>query len=138
MGKTHIKLQQTYKGLKVYGGEAWLHTDKEGTIDLFTGRNYPSPQLEAIVPSIDKENALAIALTDVAQHTAIVPMNTQQNPLLKHLEDQAELVVYHVDQDLEKEHLAWALKIHPNRVSHWNYFIAVSYTHLTLPTIYSV
>jgi len=123
VGKTHIKLQQTFKGLKVYGGEAWVHTDKEGSIDLFSGLNYPSPQLTSTTPSIDKANALAIALTDVAEHTTIVPMNTQDNPLLQHLEDKAELVVYHVDQDLEKEHLAWALKIHPNRVSHWNYFV---------------
>jgi len=122
-GKDHIKLQQFHKGLKVYGGEATLHTDRSGSIELFSGRNFPSPSITDIVPSINAASAIEIAIGHVAQFDKIVKGSDSPNRFIQEKEDKAELVIYHVEQDIKKERLVWALNIHPNRVSHWNYFV---------------
>ncbi len=122
-GKEHIKLQQFYKGLKVYGGEAILHTDRSGAIELFSGRNFPSPSIKDVQPSIDATDAIALAINHVAQFDNIVKEYDSPNAFIQKKEDHAELVIYHIEQDIEKERLAWALNIHPNKVSHWKYFI---------------
>ncbi len=122
-GKEHIKLQQFHKGLKVYGGEAMLHTNRSGAIELFSGRNFPSPTITDVQPSIDATNAIALAMGHVAQFVNIVKEYDSPNAFIQKKEDHAELVIYHVEQDINKERLAWALNIHPNKVSHWKYFI---------------
>ena len=123
VGKTHIRLAQKFEGIKVYGGEVLLHTDKEGRIDLFNGRNFPSPIVSSLTPSIEQAAAIAIAKEHVAQFTTVADEDWSANPFFKHRADKGELVIYHVDEDLEKERLAWALNIHPNKASHWDYFV---------------
>ena len=65
LGQTHARFQQTYKGLKVWGGEVIAHMDSEGTHlplthDLKRGINL------GIVPSMHSSEALATATTDLS------------------------------------------------------------------------
>ena len=65
LGQTHIKLQQSYKGLEVYGGQVWLHATK-GQVNLFNGRNHATPSVENINPSYSANQAQSIADNNLA------------------------------------------------------------------------
>ena len=122
-GQQHIKMQQTFNGLKVYGGEIWVHESNKQGVDLFTGSNFPTPTLSNLHPSIGQEQAIELALQDVAQHTTVSTDNTINHPFYQAQEQQAELVIYHPSDDISNERLTWELTVHPNNVSHWKYFI---------------
>ena len=72
LGQTHFKMQQAYKGINVYGGQVWLHA-QDGKVNLFNGRNYPTPTLENINPSISKIAAIEIAHQDVSLKQQLKP-----------------------------------------------------------------
>ena len=122
-GQQHIKLQQTFKGLKVHGGEVWIHESTNQGLDLFTGKNFPTPIIANIQPTIDQKAALEIALQDVSDYTKVDTDNSVQHPFYQGQEEEAELVIYHPADNLSQERLTWELTIHPNNVSHWKYFI---------------
>jgi len=120
LGQTHIKLQQSYKGLKVYGGQIWLHAEK-GQINLFNGRNQPTPSLENINPNFSKEQAQNIANQDVALKTTIREITGLQKKLIG-AQKTPELVIYHpIETNTPK--LVWHLRFHPNVSNEWEYFI---------------
>jgi bacillolysin len=121
VGMTHIKLQQKYKNLPVYGGEVWLHTKGE-KIDVLNGRNFPTPKISSITPSISEEKAIELALTDVSQKT-IVQRAGITGMLLGKMQNTSELIVYHKDGNFEDERLTYNLSIRPNMLERWTYFI---------------
>ncbi len=87
LGQTHARFQQTYKGLRVWGGEAIAHMDAEGshlplTHDLRRGINL------GVVPSLQLAEALAAATADLSPKGAftsepgvelvVFPMETER------------------------------------------------------------
>lgn len=64
IGTTHAKLQQTYKGIPVWGSELILHSDASNTIVEINGRFTPDLKIN-IAPNISANNALNIALEDI-------------------------------------------------------------------------
>ncbi|MEM6319155.1 MAG: M4 family metallopeptidase [Bacteroidota bacterium] len=120
LAQTHFKLQQTYKGIPVFGGQVWLH-EKDGGIHLFNGRNYRTPNLKSTTPTITAQQAQNIANESVKSYTTF----SKPTGLAKKLSapDHApELVVYH-DEKTRKAHLAWHLRFHPNLINEWEYFV---------------
>jgi bacillolysin len=121
VGITHIKIQQKYKNLPVYGGEIWLHT-KGDKIDVLNGRNFPTPQLNAINPSISEEKAIEFAMTDVAQKS-IVQRAGVTGKLLGKMQNTVELIIYHKDEKPDNERLTYLMSIRPNLLERWTYFV---------------
>lgn len=122
LGFTHVRLQQNWQGLRVYGAEAVLHKNQLAFY-LLNGRFYPTPSLPDVTPLIDKEAAIDIALADVAAFTSVKTLTQPEKELLNGSAQVAELVVYHVDQKEDGEHLAWHVQIVPNLAARYSYFI---------------
>ncbi len=120
LGQTHFKMQQEFAGLKVYGGQVWLHA-QDGEVNLFNGRNYPTPTIENTTPSISKSAAQAIAKQDVSLKTTIKIFNEFEQKLISE-QKEPELLVYH-PIDNNQAQLAWHYRFHPNIASEWEYFI---------------
>jgi len=120
LGQTHFKMQQTFKGIKVYGGQVWLHA-QDGKVNLFNGRNYPTPRLDNITPNISKEDAQAIASQDVNLKTRVKELSKMEQRLIGE-QTAPELLVYHPIEKAEAR-LAWRYKFHPNVSNEWEYFI---------------
>lgn len=70
IGMTHIQLQQKYKNIPVYGGEIWLHTKGE-KIDVLNGRNFPTPNLASISPTLSEDKAIGFAMADVGKKSIV-------------------------------------------------------------------
>lgn len=120
LGQTHIKLQQEYKGIKIYGGQVWLHA-KAQQVDMFNGRNYATPKIDNIHPTLSKETATDIANKAVSKITKVKTLSELEKQLLGD-RIAPELVIYHPTQSTIP-HLAWHLHLYPNISNQWEYFI---------------
>ncbi len=120
--QNHIRMQQQYQGIKVYGSEVILH-EKEGAIHLLNGHYYPTPQIEVLTPSFLQDQAENLVKEDVSLVTNVVNPTEQIYPFSKSKQFTTELVIYHMDQAIDTERLAWHITIIPNLSTRWEYFI---------------
>ena len=68
---THIRLQQNYKGVPVYGGEVIVHLNSFGEGVAFNGRYIvPAADID-LVPSVDMQGAIRKVKTDVSKGSPI-------------------------------------------------------------------
>ncbi len=122
IGMQHIKLEQKFMGIPVYGGEIYLHK-RNGNIDLFNGNSYPTPSINSVVPVIAESFASQQAISDIKTRTTFRELLPEEKTFLKYTSPEAELVVYHKDDLLKSERLTWHLTVRPNLVERWEYFI---------------
>ncbi len=118
----HVRLQQYYNGIEVYGGEMILHYQR-GSIASMSSRHFPTPEIEHTNPTLSAEDASNIAYKDVARTEKIVPLAINLRQMMPEMADQSKLVIYHKQLNLESEKLAWQLDIIPNVAARWRYFI---------------
>ena len=121
-GNIHTRLEQVYQGVPVFGGEVIAHT-RDGAFALLNGRYFPTPQLSSVVPAVDATSAIE----KVKAHIGIEKIKTNWTAadlaLFKIEPFKAELVVYHRDNQLDNERLAWHIEAHPNLLSRLIYFV---------------
>ncbi|MBK7410416.1 MAG: M4 family metallopeptidase [Saprospirales bacterium] len=121
-GFVHIRFQQVWKGVPVYGAEAILHKNLHAFY-LFNGRLYPSPEIEDVTPGISSSQASEKALQHVAQFEKVKKLSPMEAQITGADQTQAQLVIYHIDHDPHAERLAWQVTVIPNIAARYNYFI---------------
>ena len=121
-GQQHIRMQQQYNGIKVYGGEIILH-ESDGIIGLFNGRYYPTPSLESDEPVLSETAAKELVKNIISQQTAFKILTDLEQLLLPQDQLIAELLIYHQGENPSTPHLAWHVTARPNIVSRWEYFV---------------
>jgi Zn-dependent metalloprotease len=119
---THIRLQQYFGKLQVFGGEIILHA-KDNSIYLMNGRYYPTPELKTESPKIKKDQAVELALSDVAKYTRVVDIPKNMRHMVAGPQATVELVVYHEKMRPDAERLAWKIQLVPNLSDRWSYFV---------------
>ena len=62
-GYRHVRLNQTYKGLPVFGGQVVVHFDGKGTARTVNGMFHPIGELD-VTPVLTGEQAVASAMAD--------------------------------------------------------------------------
>ncbi len=122
LGMMHVKMQQVYQGLPVYGAEVILHATS-GQIDLLTGLPYPTPGLTDLSPALASSQAAGIALNNLRDLTSVHALDPSQQALLKYNGPLTELVIYPKDRDPKQLFLAWHVTLRPNFLERWEYFI---------------
>ena len=61
LGMTHVRLEQVFRGVPVYGGQLIVHMDASSVRDLVSGRIYGSVRGVNTTPQIDAARAIAAA-----------------------------------------------------------------------------
>ncbi|MDP1623945.1 MAG: M4 family metallopeptidase [Bacteroidales bacterium] len=122
LGMTHVKMQQVYRGIPIYGAEIYLHADDD-QIGLFNGNPYPTPTIADLNPSVSAYHAQLAAIMDVSKRTDYYELNDGQKLILTYNEPVSELIIYPKDRDPRKQYLAWHITVRPNFVERWEYFI---------------
>lgn len=122
LGMQHLKMQQTYEGLEVYGGQVILH-GKDGSINKVNGTYFPTPGLSDLIPSIAENQALKTVIQDVKNTTVYTEFDESTQDFLKYEGPGADLIIYHNSRDLSSEKLAWHITVRPNMLDHWKYFV---------------
>ena len=120
---THLRMQQTYMGVSVYGGEMILHQKADEDVSLLNGHFYPTPSLENVKPSLSEDNVSKIAVGDVAKTSIVKPMTATEMVMLKYEKPKTELIVYHQNEKADGEHLAYHVTVRPNFLERWIYVI---------------
>lgn len=121
LGQTHMKMQQVYKGVKVYGSEVIVHLDKKRQVQAFNGRSQPTPQLKSVTPKVSFQQALTSIENDLGK---VLPSNITAkaglNSLLTPSESEEELIIYAIDgQDVLARHIT----VFPSVMDRWEYYI---------------
>ncbi len=106
-GNTHLRFDQYYEGIPVWGAELLLHYDKDGFIKLINGRWEPTPQID-IAPSVSKDEALQIAKDELGKQASWIKDPTS---------------VLHIFTWEGATHLAWRITLIPDMFHIWIYFI---------------
>lgn len=65
LGFRHVRADQTYQGLKVFGGEVIVHFDQAGQAYQVNGRYVPNIAVD-VTPALDSEEAISTATADLA------------------------------------------------------------------------
>ncbi len=122
LNQQHIRMNQFYKGIPVYGGEMILHTDGQ-EVDKMNGRYFPTPILPNIKPTIEAQQAVYFAIKDLSKTKKINILSEAEKSLLKYTKPKTELLIYHVNEDIDSERLVWKIEIRPNLIERWDYFV---------------
>lgn len=121
-GDRHIRLEQVYQGVPVFGGEVIAHA-RGGAFDLLNGRYYPTPQLASVVPTLDADRAIDRVKQAIGPENINTDWTPEQIQLLKIQPFKTELVIYHHDFQLDNERLAWHVEARPNLLKRLIYFV---------------
>lgn len=109
-GDTHIRMDQFYKGLKVFGHQLITHFNSAGKLKSITG-TFLSEINVPTTPQIDSAKAVGIALSD------ILSKYKSAKPELFGI----ELIIYPFQDTI---YLAWLIKIYiENPPGDWEYFL---------------
>ncbi len=128
LGFDHVKMQQYYKGVKVYGGQIILH-GKNGLINTMNGTYFPTPTID-LTPVFTENAAIKIVKKDVSAISQIVDPHQIKNKLLTFNETESELVVYHFKLNILNEKLVWHITVRPNVLERWEYFVDAGNGHI--------
>jgi bacillolysin len=120
---THLRMQQTYKGVHVYGGEMILHKKDNEEVSLLNGHFYPTPQIESVKPSLSDDNVGKVAISDVSKSSIVKPMTATEMVMLKYEKPKTELIIYHQNEKADGERLAYHVTVRPNFLERWIYVI---------------
>lgn len=118
----HLRYQQQWQGVPVYGGEVILHKNKEAFY-LLNGRFFPTPSLADVTPQLTAEAAAELALAHVSQFTTVKNLSPAELQLVPTGQVESELVIYHPAKSAEGERLAWHLTVVPNITHRYAYFV---------------
>lgn len=120
---THLRMQQSFKGIHVYGGEMILHKKDNEEVSLLNGHFYPTPQIENVKPSLSVDNVGNLAILDVNKSSIVKPMTATEMTMLKYEKPKTELIIYHQGEKADGEHLAYHVTVRPNFLERWVYVI---------------
>lgn len=122
LGHTHIRLQQTYQGVKVQGSELILH-NVDGKIQSVSGRIFPTPELEDLNASLGEAQAIELAKNNIRKQTYIKELSARERALISYAPVEADLVIFHKDKKLDAERLVWQIRLIPHLAQHWLLFL---------------
>jgi len=121
LGQKHVRLNQKYLGIPIYGAEIIIHFNGD-SVQLFNGRHHRTPSNNDIKPSFSSSSAIQKAIKDVRSLTSYRDLSPDQKKLLNYDAPGSELVFYkaHEKENLE---LSWHVTLRPNLLEDWEYFI---------------
>ncbi len=113
LGLSHVKFQQVYRKIPVWGSEMIVHLDRENRVYLVQGRHIPTPDGIRLQPDITAADAARIVARDLDAHSSKCPMC------------RTELVIY-TPEATGRPCLAYRISASMRPDAGWMYFIDAS------------
>jgi bacillolysin len=122
-GNWHVRLEQQFMGVPVFGGEVIAHTSK-GIFQSLNGRYFPTPALKSVTPGVVSTQAIEAVKDHIGRDKVKNNWSDADLKLIGGNEPfSAKLIVYHHNDDLHGEQLAWHITARPNLMSRLVYFV---------------
>nr|WKN37449.1 M4 family metallopeptidase [Tunicatimonas sp. TK19036] len=118
-GQEHLRMQQQYRGVAIYGSEIIVHADNNHVVQGINGRYIPTPQLLDTSPSVPAQQAIQQSLTHLEGSKNL---NDAQKKLLSYDGPTANLVILPSWEKGEPQ-LAWQVMVRPNMLDYWELLI---------------
>lgn len=112
-GSTHVRLEQVFRGVPVFGGEVIAHA-RNGVFELLNGRYFPTPALASVEPGISAQQAFEKAVAHLGPAHVKTDWTARELALVGGKNWSAELIVFHPQENFEGEKLAWHLTVRPD------------------------
>ncbi|MHB9014211.1 MAG: M4 family metallopeptidase [Ignavibacteriaceae bacterium] len=122
LGMTHIRYEQVYKGLEVWGKEVYVHFDNHGNISSLTGSFAKTPgSIQDISGKVSSTIALTIAENELKSRMNISGFSNQIQNLLNYHGPSARQIIWYDKQQIP--HLAWFVEVRAGLSQDWYYFV---------------
>ncbi|HEX9652246.1 MAG TPA: hypothetical protein VGA99_00915, partial [bacterium] len=119
----HIKFQQLYKGVPIWGHNLVAHFDAGGALYAINARYSPTPRdIDVNASRISSQDAISLAETDLTGETEIQPLTDRAKIILNYVKPSAQKYIW-VDRQTGTAHLVWHVAIRPNLRDYFYYFI---------------
>ena len=102
--KTHVRMQQLYKGIPVHGGEVMVHLNSFGEGEAFNGRYILPTQTIDVKPSIDLQAVITKVKTEIFKGGPVRSLTAAEKQLVEFAEPEVALCIYE-DKSLVKSHV---------------------------------
>jgi bacillolysin len=121
--KTHVRMEQRYKGIPVYGGEVIVHLSELGEGESFNGTYYKIEENIDPIPALSAPLAIEKVSTHLGNGTTLRILSTLEKRFVQHERPLATLCIYQ-DKGLVKKHvLAYHVVYCPTLRQRWEYFV---------------
>jgi bacillolysin len=124
--KTHVRLDQHYKGIPVYAGEVIVHLNELGEGESFNGTYYKITENINPVPAISAQSAIEKVSAHLGKGTPLRPLTTLEKRLVQHEQPHATLCVYQAKGLVKRHLLAYHVVYCPTVQERWEYFVDAS------------
>ncbi len=121
LGKTHVKFNQQYKNIPLWGSEIVVHSDLAGNIYSINSQYSRTPITLSFNKQLSKEKAIAITKNNLVKLTTLTKLNKKIKSMLNYTGPKAKKYIW-TDED-NNSHLVWHVEIRPNLRDDWYYFI---------------
>jgi Zn-dependent metalloprotease len=121
-GNHHVRLQQVFKGVPVYGAELIAHS-RDGYFDRLNGRFVPSPNLSSTQPALDAQAALQVVYNAIGRDKVKTEWNAFELSIVGGQAFKSELLIYPSLEPASEARLAWLIEAHPNLMQRFIYVI---------------
>lgn len=117
-GLKHSRIQQTFKGVPIYGAEMIVHAN-DYQVKSLSGRIVPTPSGLSIEPAFSKNTAIEKAFAYLSKITIVSPVKNSGIQLAK-AGQKAELTIYKKEG---RPVLAYEMTLRPNILERWVLFM---------------
>ena len=121
--KTHVRMEQLYKGLPVYGAEVIVHLNESGDGESFNGKYFRIENNIDPIPGISEQAAIQKAYSHLSQGRSLREMSTVEKKLVQHERPKATLCIYQDKSIVKTNVLAYHIVSCPSIHERWEYFI---------------
>ena len=122
LGFTHVRMQQTYKDIPVYGAEAILHFNQGGQ-RVLNGRILKTPSLQNVTPRLSEEDAISRAKADLKANGTYHELSEEQKAFMQYEGPKVELMIYPDKQQTGKYLLTYQVELYASLDGHWFYIL---------------
>lgn len=117
-GQSHLRMQQIYKGVKVYGAEVIVHLNSNKNDIAVNGIALASPTTTDVAPKVSFVNAITRIESDL--NTKLNRSTISNNGFITIPQPEGEVIFYPLGEELV---LAHHITVHSNIKDRWEYFL---------------
>ena len=123
LGKQHLRFQQRYNNVPIWGHDLAVHFNPDGSMYAFNAHYSPTPRnIESTDIRVTKEQAIGKAISGLAERVMIEPLNDWARTVLSYNGPSCTKYIWSEQND-RQPHLVWHVEIRPNFRDCWYYFI---------------
>ncbi len=120
---THVRMQQHYKSIPVYGAEIALHLNAAGEGETFNGRYLQIPKDLNVIPTISNQSVIERVKMHAAKSFEYPELTSSQKRLVQYAAPKLTLCIYEDQGLIKTPTLAYHIVYCPSISTRWEYFV---------------